>query len=139
MQAGQNLDTMPDLFTNTDITQLGLVLIIQPINSRQATLALYRRLGNKDRGTITEYFRGICFQKLTENEFDVTITSKIIADSEDKDIINQVESKITEYLKNLKSSVNKSEQLNLESISKGLPKKFHEYLEKVLTHISQKK
>jgi transcriptional regulator with GAF, ATPase, and Fis domain/CHASE2 domain-containing sensor protein len=106
--------------------------------SRSSISQTARSLGNKDRGTITEYFRGICFQIFTETNFDILKTAQIIAGTNDEEIINQVQVKLNEYLNNLKSFVADSVSIEFESISKGLPKKYHEYLRQVITYISKK-
>lgn len=104
--------------------------------SRSSISQTAKLLGNKDRGTITEYFRGICFQILTENDFDIVKSSRQIAGSNDKEIIAQVEVKINEYLNNLKSVLSSSNSIEFETLSKGLPKKYQDYLKSVITYLS---
>jgi len=106
--------------------------------SRSAISQTAKALGNKDRGTITEYFRGICFQKLIESNFNILQTAQLIADTSDDNIVKQVEIKINEYVNNLKSNIKSSESSNIETLSKGLPKKYHEYLREVITYLSNK-
>ena len=103
--------------------------------SRSAILQTAKALGNKDRGTITEYFRGICFQKLTETDFDILKTAQLMAGTSDEKIVNLVENKINEYLNNLKSTISTSEPVDIEKISKGLPKKYHDSLQAVITYL----
>jgi transcriptional regulator with GAF, ATPase, and Fis domain len=107
--------------------------------SRSAISQTAKALGNKDRGTITEYFRGICFQHLVNSNFNISETAQIIAKTDDKNIVAQVELKINEYLNNLKSSLATTDTSNFESLTKGLPKKYHEFLKAVVTHLSDKK
>jgi len=104
--------------------------------SRSAISQTAKTLGNKDRGTITEYFRGICFQHLVSSEFDINKAAQIIADTNDEEMFTAVELKINEYLNNLKSSVNTFNADDFESLAKGLPKKYHEYLKSVIDHLS---
>ena len=95
-----------------------------------------KALGNKDRGTITEYFRGICFQNFTESNFDIIKTSQIIAGTNDEEVVKQVGIKIDEYLNNLKSGFSSYDPIDIESLSRGLPKKYHEYLQTVISYLS---
>ena len=107
--------------------------------SRSAILQTAKALGNKDRGTITEYFRGICFQHLVAAEFEIAVAAQIIAGTDDKEMVTQVEVKIIEYLNNIKSSISVSNADDFESLAKGLPKKYHEYLKSVVSYLSDKK
>ncbi|RIK63837.1 hypothetical protein DCC62_26365 [candidate division KSB1 bacterium] len=92
--------------------------------SRSAISQTAKALGNRDRGTITEYFRGICFEHLVQAGFDVTQAAAAIAASEDAQTIARVRAKIDEYLKNLDAS-------SLEKLSKGLPQKYHAALQQI--------
>lgn len=96
--------------------------------SRSAISQTAKALGNRDRGTITEYFRGICFENLVQAEFDVTQAAAAIAASKDDQIVARVRAKIDEYLKNLNAS-------SIEKLSKGLPQKYHTFLQQVNAHI----
>jgi transcriptional regulator with GAF, ATPase, and Fis domain len=102
--------------------------------SRSSISQTAKILGNKDRGTITEYFRGICFQTLSKTGFNIAESAKQISGTTNAKIIQQVETKISEYLNNLKST----ENIDFETASKGLPKKYHEYLEQVINFILNK-
>ena len=86
-------------------------------------------LGNKDRGTITEYFRGLCFEHLVENDFHVDSTARSLAASDDEKIIEKVKNKINEYV----TKVQKNR--DLEKLTKGLPSKFHPALRDILDYI----
>ncbi len=99
-------------------------------------------LGNRDRGTITEYFRGLCFQQLVQNNFDADKSAVALADSRDKQVVAKVKSKIQSYVDNLyplpegPEGGNEAEgKKTLPSQFKGLPKKYHPYLEKVIAHL----
>lgn len=97
--------------------------------SRSAISQTAKALGNRDRGTITEYFRGICFEHLVQAEFDVMLAAAAIAASKDEQTVARVRAKIDEYLKNLNAS-------SIEKLSKGLPQKYHPFLQQVKTHIT---
>jgi transcriptional regulator with GAF, ATPase, and Fis domain/CHASE2 domain-containing sensor protein len=98
-----------------------------------------KALGNKDRGTITEYFRGICFEHLVKENFNVKATARKIAGTSEETVIKKVEIKINEYLNNLKSQLSDEDSIKkkkdiLPAAYKGLPKKYHTYLNQVLEH-----
>ena len=99
-----------------------------------------KALGNRDRGTITEYFRGICFEQLVISNFNVKETARKIADISEDTVIKKVEVKIDEYLNNLKSQISNEDSIKKEkdilpAAFKGLPKKYHTYLNQVLEHL----
>ena len=97
-----------------------------------------KALGNKDRGTITEYFRGMCFEQFVHSNFDLNDTVKNIAGSSDHKVLQKVKSKVTDYIENLKSHLADDEVNTSEfpvKAYKGLPKKYHPYLEQVINHL----
>ena len=49
--------------------------------SRPAISQTAKALGKRDRGTITEYFRGICFEHFVNADFDVEKAARTIAAS----------------------------------------------------------
>ncbi|NQT26417.1 sigma 54-interacting transcriptional regulator [candidate division KSB1 bacterium] len=103
--------------------------------SHSAITQTAHALGNRDRGTITEYFRGICFQILVTNEFNLKEAVNEIAGTDDQKIIAQVENKFGSYLENV-SSITPSD-LNKESLPatfQGLPKQFHTFLKQIIQH-----
>jgi transcriptional regulator with GAF, ATPase, and Fis domain len=90
-----------------------------------------KALGNRDRGTITEYFRGLCFEELVESEFDVQLAARKIAGTPETAIIQRVKSKLNEYVQNLKDQIREGRT----QIPKGLPKKFHPHLNDLVNHL----
>jgi len=109
--------------------------------SRSAISQTAKALGNRDRGTITEYFRGICFENLVNSDFNVESAAQSIANSTDSEIIDRVKTKINEYLNKLQLSVHLNlDELNpddLPSAFKGLPKNYHSYLQKVIENLDR--
>jgi hypothetical protein len=93
--------------------------------SRSAITQTAKALGNRDRGTITEYFRGVCFEHLVKANYDVEAAARAIAATSDEEIVGRVRGKIEEYLKNLRASDAS------EILFKGLPKKYHPYLQQI--------
>ena len=96
-----------------------------------------RALGNKDRGTVTEYFRGLCFQFLVQNESDPARAAGALAASDDPDVIARVEGKLRGYVENVRQSV--QENPSAPSCYKGLPKKFHPFLDRIVQEIREER
>lgn len=97
-------------------------------------------LGNRDRGTITEHFRGICFQQMVFNNFEIEKAVAVISASSDPIILERVQNKVNEYISKLQplpaiEEINPEDIKNLPSQFKGLPKKYHGYLFKVIEHL----
>lgn len=112
--------------------------------SRSAISQTAKALGNRDRGTITEYFRGICFENLVNANFDIEAGARSIANNKDVEVIERIKIKINEYLSNLRQSLpdfhlNEWSPEELPSIFKGLPKKYHPYLQQVIQNFDQLK
>jgi transcriptional regulator with GAF, ATPase, and Fis domain len=110
--------------------------------SRSAMSQTARALDNRDRGTITEYFRGICFEALVRHDFDVDKTSRNIADTDEPAALQQVKKKIQDYLRNLEPYTNPDTAVEVEAGARpscflGLPKKYHSYLIQILDHFSE--
>ncbi len=101
--------------------------------SRSAISRTARFLGNKDRGTITEYYRGLCFQYFVENEFDVGKTAAALAATSDAEILQRVQKKLQAYLANLDPAQKEPGHPQY----KGLPKKFHPALDVVLDFLAK--
>jgi transcriptional regulator with GAF, ATPase, and Fis domain/CHASE2 domain-containing sensor protein len=103
-----------------------------------AITRIARILGNRDRGTITEYFRGSCFAHLVQSKFNLDHTVKIIADTNSVEIQKRVKQKLIEYLKNLSinetMNIENTESLTVHPSFKGLPKKYHNDLLQIIKH-----
>ena len=103
--------------------------------SRFAISQTAKALGNRDRGTITEYFRGICFEYFFKADFDLEKAARDIVAAQDDEAVLKVRDKISEYLENLRSGFDGDPQ-NLIGF-KGLPKRYHPYLQKILERFEQ--
>jgi len=104
--------------------------------SRSAISQTAKMFGNRDRGTITEYFRGICFEHLVHAEFNMDNAARTIAASTDEEVVARVKAKIEEYVNNLRTTqtdadITENDVQKMASPYKGLPKKFHPYLNKI--------
>jgi len=103
--------------------------------SRSAISQTAKALGNRDRGTITEYFRGICFEHLVKANFDLEKAAQAIVAANDGETVGKVRAKIAEYLENVRN-VNKEEK-NSAMLYKGLPRKYHSYLQQILQRFAK--
>jgi transcriptional regulator with GAF, ATPase, and Fis domain/CHASE2 domain-containing sensor protein len=98
-----------------------------------------KALGNRDRGTITEYVRGTCFEYLVKNDFDLAQTAKALAASANQETIQRVEKRVTEYLNNIKShlgDLKNQPDKTAHPAFKGLPKKYHTSLIRIIEHLT---
>ncbi len=102
-----------------------------------------KELGNVNRTLISENFRGIIFKRFYENNFDIEITSKVIADSENEELIEKVRTKLQTYLSNLQNDLSKNTSKDFNDIKqqfiskyKNLPAKFHIYLDEIIKHLN---
>ncbi len=96
--------------------------------SRSSVTQTAIKLGNKDRGTITEYFRGMCFEYLVKADFQYLTAATQIAGSDDPVVIAAVQQKLEQYIDNIRRA---------ESFEpfKGLPKKYHIFLQQIIDHL----
>jgi transcriptional regulator with PAS, ATPase and Fis domain len=108
--------------------------------SHSAITQTAKALGNKDRGTITEHLRGICFQEFVQQNFDIEVTARSVAASEDPEVVEQVKKKIIGYLTNLQPLPElPDDDSDIQQLSqfKGLPKKYHSYLIQVIHYLKE--
>jgi DNA-binding NtrC family response regulator len=110
--------------------------------SRSSITETARALDNRDRGTITEYFRGMCFEALCDNNFDVTRAAGQLCATEQAEVVTRVQNKIRGYLDNVKDAAagyDETEQQveDRPSFYKGLPKKYHPFLNRVLENFDR--
>jgi len=100
-----------------------------------------RTLGNKDRGTITEYFRGICFETLVKSDFNIDQAATDLTTGLPPLSMERVRKKIQEYLNNLyplpQLLPDTLENLNQLPQFKKLPQKYHAVLVEVIQHLQK--
>jgi transcriptional regulator with GAF, ATPase, and Fis domain len=99
--------------------------------SRSAISETAKALGNRDRGTITGYFRGLCFEHLVNADYEIDAAARSLAGTNDAGTIERVKAKINEYLKSLQFPDGGTPA----SAYKGLPKKYHGYLMQITEHL----
>jgi len=108
--------------------------------SRSAIVQTANLLGNRDRGTITEYFKGICFRQIVESELNIAEAVNTIAGSADEILLENIQQKIKDYLINLKNYSGLPAQADIPANEqappyRGLPKKFDPYLDQILANL----
>jgi transcriptional regulator with GAF, ATPase, and Fis domain len=131
----QEYDEQPDQGVVYHTLEEQILSTLQGLKfSRSAISQTARALGNRDRGTITEYLRGLCFQAIVESDFNLKSAAMKIADTDDEGIVERVHGKIQDYVGNLKK-VTEGEKSEPVTMFKGLPKKFHTSLQKVLDNL----
>jgi hypothetical protein len=116
--------------------------------SHSAITQTAKTLGDRDRGTITEYFRGICFEEFVKADHDLEKAAKAVAASTEKEVVEQVRKKIEGYLSNLyplpeidaNLETSTIEEIDTAAYSqfKGLPKKYHSYLLQIIAFLQSK-
>jgi transcriptional regulator with GAF, ATPase, and Fis domain len=110
--------------------------------SRSSIVQTANLLGNRDRGTITEYFRGICFQHLVEAGYDLDAAVTNMAGSADKVSCDNLKKKISSYLSNLEEYTGLPPQAGNPTNQqappfRGLPAKFDTYLDQILANLEK--
>jgi transcriptional regulator with GAF, ATPase, and Fis domain/CHASE2 domain-containing sensor protein len=102
--------------------------------SRSAIGETARALGNRDRGTVTEHFRGLCFQFLVQADGDFKAAASALAGNAGPEAAGRVESKMREYLGNAARAVSHSQGPIPDDAAcfKGLPLKYRPFLRRLL-------
>lgn len=108
--------------------------------SRSAITNTAKALGDRDRGTITEYFRGMCFNMLQQSNFDIGEAVVALAGEQGSDEARErLHSKIDRYLQNLYPLPNIDApdfDPRQHSAFRGLPAAYHPSLLAVIRHLS---
>src|SRR3990170_1088294 len=109
--------------------------------SHSSIVETAKELGDVNRTLVSENLRGLVFKILIENNYDVTEVSKLIANTDDKDVNERVKTKIETFLNNIKESLQGIPNENFDFVKtkllskyKNLPQKFHTYLDEVIKH-----
>jgi transcriptional regulator with GAF, ATPase, and Fis domain/CHASE2 domain-containing sensor protein len=96
--------------------------------SHSAIALTARALGGRDRGTITEYYRGLCFSWLVRENYRIEQAARALAASSDPIVLDRVRRKMRAYVANLASAGDGTQ------LYKGLPQKYHPCLRQLLEH-----
>lgn len=104
-----------------------------------------KELGDLTRTVVSENFRGIVFQMLHQQKYDLDKTFKEVAQSDDEKVLKKVEKKVHTYFSNVKKDVEKSLSNDFNTVKAGmsskyknLPQKFHFYLDELISYLIKK-
>lgn len=105
--------------------------------SRSSISETAEELGGLNRGTVAEYFRGICFKYFFESVWDKEKAIGAISNSSDSEANDKVHKKLEEYLGNLVDGLQKSQPFedakkSLKPKYKNLPQRYHTILDEVI-------
>ncbi len=98
-----------------------------------------KELGNLSRTLISENLRGIFFQSFVKNSFNMDAAVKEISATEEKEILDRVQSKCTTYIENIKKDLVGFNTYSFDEIKgrfnskyKNLPSKYHPFLDQTI-------
>ena len=110
--------------------------------SRSSIIETAKDLGNVSRTLVSENFRGYSLKCYTDNGFDLEKTVEILSGSGEEEVKEKVRSKITTFLRNIETDINKLDSKNFEDVKiklnskyKNLPHKFHYYLDEIIKNM----
>lgn len=105
-----------------------------------------KELGNVNRTSVSENFRGVVFKTLVESEFNQEKTAEIIACTKEDEVLQRVKSKIQTFVNNITDSLENFPHHEFELVKskltskyKNLPQRFHPYLDEIIEHYLSKK
>ncbi|NOG97780.1 MAG: sigma 54-interacting transcriptional regulator [Ignavibacteriae bacterium] len=134
-------DLPPELvkFDKTNLESLILESLREKKFSHSSINETAKELGNLSRTIISENFRGIFFKFYCENNFNLDLTVNQIANSDEGEIIEKVNSKTSTYLNNIQKDIRKHSTSNFEELKKifqskykNLPQRYHQYLDEII-------
>jgi DNA-binding NtrC family response regulator/CHASE2 domain-containing sensor protein len=105
--------------------------------SRSSISETAEELGGLNRGTVAEYFRGMCFKHFFENVWDANNAVKALVKGDDADSSERVQKKLHEYLGNVVEGLTPGQDFETSKISlrpkyKNLPQRYHTILDEVV-------
>ena len=105
--------------------------------SRSSISETAEELGGLNRGTVAEYFRGICFKHFFESSWDIDKAVEAIARDGDAEARDKVLKKLREYLSNVVEGLAPGQDYdaikeNLRPKYKNLPQRYHTILDEVV-------
>jgi transcriptional regulator with GAF, ATPase, and Fis domain/CHASE2 domain-containing sensor protein len=105
--------------------------------SRSSISETAEELGGLNRGTVAEYFRGICFRYFFESSWDLARAAVAISESTDSEVHDRVSKKLQEYLKNVVDGLRVGTPFDelkptLRAKYKNLPQRYHMILDEVI-------
>ncbi|MBN1464554.1 sigma 54-interacting transcriptional regulator [candidate division KSB1 bacterium] len=99
--------------------------------SHSSIVQTAQALGNKDRSTISGYLRGLVFEHLVRLDYDLDAAAASLAASREDAVIAKVRAKMNDYLSAVQSDPTS------QSLYKGLPKKYHPYLQQIIVYLNE--
>ncbi|MBI3112761.1 MAG: sigma 54-interacting transcriptional regulator [Ignavibacteriales bacterium] len=120
-----------------DIEDQILELLRNKKFSRSSISETAEELGGLNRGTVAEYFRGICFKYFFESVWDKELTIAGIAGNQNGEANERVMKKLSEYVGNVVEGVQQGRSLedvkpSLKAKYKNLPQRYHTILDEVI-------
>ena len=114
-----------------------LALLREKRFSRSSISESAEDLGGLNRGTVAEYFRGLCFETFYEQELDLERAALALADTDDSAVVERVRKKMREYLANVVESLDISNAVEkvkskLAPKYKNLPQRYHFFLDQLI-------
>jgi len=114
-----------------------LLLLREKRFTRSAISETAEDLGHLNRGTVAEYFRGLCFKTFYEQGFDIKQSASILAGTDDPATVDRVTKKMAEYLTNVFDSFDRTRNIeDLKSLLapkyKNLPQRYHLFLDQLI-------
>lgn len=105
--------------------------------SRSSISETAEELGGLNRGTVAEYFRGICFKHFFENSWDEKKAVDAIVKDGDPESSEKVQKKLREYLANVVEGISAGQDFeglrkSLRPKYKNLPQRYHTILDEVV-------
>ena len=105
--------------------------------SRSSISETAEELGGLNRGTVAEYFRGICFEHFFESSWSHEKTVESIVKGDDAETCERVQKKLREYLANVVEGISSGQDFNATRKSlrpkyKNLPQRYHTILDEVI-------
>lgn len=107
--------------------------------SRSSIIETAKELGNVSRTIVSENFRGYSLKAFVESNFDLNVACKVIANSDEEEIIAKAKNKLNLFLKNIENDIADLNVKDFENVRsalnskyKNLPHKFHYYLDEII-------
>ncbi len=105
--------------------------------SRSSISETAEELGGLNRGTVAEYFRGICFKHFFESSWDEKVAVDAIVRDGDSESGGKVRKKLREYLANVVEGISAGQDFesvrnSLRPKYKNLPQRYHTLLDEVV-------
>lgn len=105
--------------------------------SRSSISETAEELGGLNRGTVAEYFRGICFKHFFESVWDVNSAVEVIVEDQGAESSEKVQKKLREYLGNVVEGLTPGQDFEATKNSlrpkyKNLPQRYHTILDEVV-------